>query len=94
MTPSIEFSMDPTFTITIARLTGNSFDKGDKVYIPLKESIYSQQNLYLKLSHGVRSKISKADIIIIQVLNEFRVLNLRRFRPQSEIEVNVHYYHL
>ncbi|MFT7113205.1 MAG: hypothetical protein ACI9PC_001828, partial [Porticoccaceae bacterium] len=57
-----------------------------KLHFPLKESIYSQQNLYLKFLHGVRSKISKADIIIIQVSNEFRVLNLRRFRPHNAIE--------
>ena len=38
-----------------------------------------------KIMNRIRSQIPKADIRIIQVPNKFRALNLRRFRPQSDL---------
>jgi hypothetical protein len=58
-----------------------------KLEFYLKTHIHLQLKFCLTFLHGVRSNSPKADIVIIQVLKEFRVLSLWRFRPQSAIEI-------
>ena len=50
-------------------------------FLHLKIHIHSQLKLWLKLLFGVRNKIPEADIRIIQILIEFKVLSLWRYRP-------------